>query len=713
MSVKHSSGGDRERVTVSLVVGGGAACLAQSSEVLGDAAAFFDVSAEIAKIDASQFDVPCWRFALAEGHTTTSLAEHADDEFRSAVEELPTVNAGDGLGQLRGFGELGARLFIASMIFVRFIAELVAELKVITNGAILQVTLRVLGSLAGGTCSGAAPIIAGAVSEALHKATDAVVEIHFEMIGPLTYAGVGERTRANAAAGLVRLLGFIGDKSHAGDVPSMELTELPPDLRKDKPARDALVGQLFQAQTSHDLRTRLAELTPNWTTQSRFGNVRLRRVKFRRVIPREEIAFDTAPDYAHTLRTLARDLATDRTQVTVGVRIARRRHGRPSLRAILNLVLHANATSQFVIETVAAAGSRLTGRAYAHFAGGERVPLWAVETYWATPPETPVELRRRLVTYDRSLESLNAMRRDLVSQLAEYAERRRAREKRVALVVRQLAALSILFQLLACVSSRARKQKWFRSSAHALRTVSDKAAKCRAKLRGVRRAARAVRKKQALDMHHLRAILRRIDAFAPVGNQRHERPLVVAKPLAAVWRSLWRFPELSRAEALRALVAAVSHATFEGLARIADAPSAELSAIVRALITNPAPTPGPWWSGRRRRDGGDVVLVLPPVPRAVLEAVRRQAAALTPELYVVATTCAAAGVVAVELTYHHIQRLNELFTSDLQHGLLDAYEATQRPCFGLNAEQLQRLGIDVNGVNGKVRFLAANERGAG
>jgi hypothetical protein len=691
-------------VKLLVLVGGGAGCLAAYPSLLPDAVVVFDVAAELARYDMRRCLKPNWLVPLAFSQTTASLLRRASEAFRQAVGHLPNVVADHGLAQEPMFGMLAAIEYVTSAAFQRLADEVAAALTSAANGTVASVTLEFHASLCGGTGCLSSIVIASHFRDALRARLAPVIEVRFRHIGAQTYQLIGRRTQKNAAAGLIRHLGALRESTGSDfDAACLSITEFHPRLGKNKTARQSQVAQHFQATSCQQYENHVGELRPNWTTESTFGNVCLERIEFFYEVTPEAVTFDVAPSYESDVSRMLHDERADFSRVEVKIDTKVKHVPRPSIRRIIAIFQCTEMTREGLLALISEPGMRIQCLVLGEFSDGRRVNLHRVASEWSHTPTTIAEARERLMTYRTCLESLKRLMHELTMQKAELTAQAAWQSRWTALLARQVKPQNLLDALLSMLTSTETQVRLLQKHAKQLRRTRDDLQRVRCKLQAVRRARKAVRAKQRLDRRRLRGLAAMLKELGPSAAQQHEKPLVKPKAIDAVWTALWEFREFTKAEKQQVLLDAVEQITIDGLAQVAGCREADLAAIARALVTNDAPNPAPFFAGKLRLDQPDVVLVLPPLAEADVRKIQDHfdtVPALS-RMKVVACDSAIAGLAIVKVSHYVVREYTEILTERVQHDLKEAWE--KKDAYGLTDELLGLIGLEM--VNGQIEPL--------
>ena len=633
-------------------------------------------------------------FSLGDGHTSDSLVAECSPGTRAIVRGHAGTAAVNGLGQARFMGHVATEELLQSEDYALFLQDLEDQLKIATHGVVPGALWVCQRSAGGATGSGAVAI---PEDSAIHISSvlGIPVHIHDNVVGPITFAGLGNRLLPNAAFGLAeRCDDLVAKRGSLLVTRDLTVTDYPPSGR-DRTTRDAILALDEQLAASGEYLRSLSREAPNDSFKGPLGAVQLRQIATFESLPFGFVATEIAESIGGQIDAiLARDKADRSRPITIDY------HGDhiPAARQSTDHIL--SAVEQVPLGQISDAltepEGQLTYHAIAEFDTGDEVLLAQAETYYATPPESPQAAERRLKQQSTCIKCIE----DEAVQLDEclQAEEQRLIEARSLLQKKHGSLISSLPSFWSLES----KQKQFDAAARELRAASDARRHTEAKLDALVIALNAVSAEREHLRSHLVRITEVLDSHVPRGIRETSERHTAAKSLDELWPDLWRLDCLPKAEQQGVIAAAVSTVTAAGLAHVVAARTPRLDAIAQEIAFAEYPIEGPPWAGRPS-DTGRTILALPPMLPDDREKLSGMLKKAMPSADIVFTDTAAAGINVMRCQLSGISNLGELIAGDLRHHFNSLLRTSQHTLFTTrDPAAFARIGVEQR--NGDIIF---------
>lgn len=655
------------QVNILVVVGGGKATLAQHPYLwCAHAGLTVDVASELSHRPSPLRDSTLSKsFSLAEGETAGTLFAVAGS-LRERIDQLGDLNGSSGLGQLRLLGAQAADRLLKTAEFEEFIEQLLDHVQVVSRGRPRQVQLRAVCSEAGGTGSGACLPIVDRIAREL-TALEVPVAVDYDLLGPITFAGLGSRLGRNAAAATADFIRHFRSKGEGRErliTRNLSLIELPP-MTHDQAARDALVLLDEQAQAGLELQQTWHRVEPNHAVSGPLGNITLRQVDYFVALPPQDVAAVIAEAY-HLQVSQALDQARPCPALIREVRQTTEKQPLPhaSLEAIAERALEIP-----VEETLAEL--RTPTEAYRSMttvigAQGEEYQADQVETVFAAAPTTLAAAHERLRLLRSMLRSIEREQAAISSRQAEmeaiYDELIERTKKSIgklggswwtSLERRVDRFLADAGQLRETVNRLNELNAWLDSLTLAAHVIGREEQSLGDRLSRLLATLAQHRRKESTDSYPSPVLFRQInDAFGEMLDLDRHTPE----------RQQW----LLRLQA--------SAVTVDGLAAVVGAQLPRLERIAERIVNGETAVAGPCWGGRHPQGEMQLVYALPPTVPAVADRLRELIRALDPAAITVFADSCSAGVSVLRYRFYRIDEPQDLFRGRLLRDLKEAVE---------------------------------------
>ena len=661
-----------------LIVGGGrVAAFRHWRRALADYSILFDVPAELDRIRArlTAFENVAY-FPLGQGETADTLGLESSKELKALLGRLGSMNAGTGLGQVPSIGHLSALKLNKGDAFSRFRHNILDEVIVRTGGRPRAITVRVMGSTAGGTASGAGELIASSLVDLL-SALEIPIDLDFDYVDATTYAGLGERLGRNSAATICELAAYCytkGGKPYDRVSRNLDLLALPP-FRHEKGIRDQFVALDEQALDGKEMKAFRHMIRPNHALDGPLGTIVYRQVDFFRTLdPETEVAievarqllpfFETALNSAGILRELISSIYTN-TDST------------PLLReSIENLVqdLPALTDDDFLISIERPAESFICSTG-AEAATGEKFVLERIGEDFLKEPSTLDEAVHRLSllrTLARLVsDELNAVNQD-VFEIEDQASKARLLVQKQLRIARRGGGL---------FGNQKKATQKLATLCYSLRSLFDQSVHQRAVQKALQSSLHEINRTEVLHSNHLQGIRNALEEFRPRGHSLPELQSFVVQDINDGFKELSPIASHSRAEQVAILCGQVVSVTVAGLARVLDVAEPRMELIADRIVNGPVVHIGPYVGSTRHGEGAELVYALPPLVPAARAALTHLLNLREPKAVIVFADYAAAGINVLRYRFFRPKTVRELFPGLLAHDLRAALKDELKPLF--------------------------------
>jgi hypothetical protein len=659
-----------------------------------------DATDEIARLGAAARCVNVQVFPLGVGETAQTLTVNLSPAIQKHIASVGGMSASGGMGQCIAVAHEAGRRLAASSEFQEFCRrKLVPKVRAQSGGALQEVRIIVVGSLAGATNSGTQTVIADAIGGPFLKLTSAIVVKQFLSTGGLTYENLGDRIWQNAGSSATELLAYITEpKRHPREVRRVRFLEFEV-LGLDEALRDAYLAQVEQAAHCEAVKLDLLRRAPNDAINGRFGNVQTWEIAFGEPLdPAKDIASVAQMEYGTPLSDSLNREPSPSVVERLELEHQRVRLNNKNVEEVL-----ADAIDRPVERSLSelfAPTFRDEVRAFAETGANERRSVAEYEILWAFSPRTCEEVDSRLQLQRRLLQLFREESKELINRREEAESELSVETQKFRKYHRLLNPEGVLGTCQSALTSTSRKETRLAQSAWRIKECSDQLLEIKAEIRAVDQCTAFV--KRSYD-YLLGKVSRIVDALRsagqPIGT---ESPKVKLYSLDEQLCELWDAADEGPIQFLDALRRSVKYATCAGLASVTGATAPEIEEIAKAIASGRAyVTPAVPWGGRKRADQGRVTHVLPPVDDTVQKLLISALKRLDPEATIAFGNRAPVVVNIVSLNMRLVRTVADVLTPPYLCGLEEALSSGCSYLYLLNeADSLRSLEIEV--TNGKV-----------
>ncbi len=631
-------------------------------------------------------------FSLGLGHTAQSLLAGSSPAVQAHVRSIGGMAASGGMGQCIIVGREAGKRLVDSPDFKRFIRQqLVPELRARSGGVIQEVRFLTLGSLAGGTYSGAEMPVTEGAAAMVRSQTGAIVSVEYLATGGLTYEGLGDRTWQNTASALADLVTNVTDAEREPlIVRRLRLIDFPV-CGRDQDRRDIYLAAIEQVARTKSVAYELERESPNNALDGRFGNVQIWEAAFGQELHlRNDIAPVVASLYLPPLATILAREPGLRDEERLELADA----GTPlAIRTVVDIIATAaERPVESSLTELQTASHHHDVTAWIHLDAVHREMIADLPQQWAKPATT-------VATLDERLQFVRRLGKILADEAATLAERREVLEQTVADADAQyrkthqrLNPERVLGHIAAAFTSTRSKLNRLHQFGETIRHAVDQLAKLAAEQAEVMRSRAVVGAECGYLEGRLKTLISSIQKAGPELGA--VRPKVTVRPLDERLLDLWEACGQSDESLMDATLESVALATLDGLAAVTGAAYARVEEVAQRIVSGECyVTPAVPWGGQRRASDSRSIHLLPPVEPWLREAIIAAVAAEDERLdvdFVDATVV----INVVAITMRKVRELDDLFTAPLRSAL---EEVLQSPCpemfLAEPAETVRKLGL--------------------
>jgi hypothetical protein len=651
---------------------------------------------------------PIASFALGCGETVDTLMLDAPEPKRLAARRLPGVITDGGLIQVPEIAKYAGRKLIQTPDFGEFCQRLLGHLKFTSGGRPELLKILSKGSAAGAAnAGGSIPVLDEIRSQALRLSVP--VEIHYDLTGSTTFAGVDKRGNLNVAVSVPHFIAQTlrkGQDAELRATAKVTLVELPPTFI-DREARNQFVLADETAQASSELERELSTGDPNEALVTKMGAVSIREADFgKHLDPETEVVPPVAKAYYAKAR---RALDQARPCRSLVLEIDSRRQAEPRLReSLAEIVARApGAEPEQLLEALRQPAEDIAYDLTLKLAGDQEYRLDRYETYFAQPAKTLTESAERLrlirsqqATLQDELAGVNSQCDELRERLAEL------QDDFHQCLERYLKVLESRGYFGGRKSPDKARQALLETAAE-YRRVHDELLDCDALQAALSAGERVVSAEERTLSEELKQLAAALDQHILRGMAVQSHRFIVPRPIDAAYEELRDLARLPREKQRQLLASQAGAVTTAGLARILRASVPRAEAIVELLLAGKLPVIGPPWAGKSRQDTPQVVLVLPTMKPADAAAIRKLIKARNDKQLVVFTDSIRAVANVVRYRLYRVNKLEELYPESLRRELLDARTGPLAPIYDVeNCPLLKQMGTVIE--NDRVHFHHIN-----
>lgn len=653
-------------VNILIVVGGGKAALAQhpylwrSHAVIG-----IDVASELAQRPTPLRAPLLYKtFSLADGETAGTLFA-TEDPLRHRIDQLGDLNGSSGLGQLRLLGARAADTLLNTVEFEQFVQQLLDHVQVVSRGRPRQVNIRATCSSAGGTGSGACEPLVGRLSNEL-TALEIPVAVDYDLLGPITFAGLGARLGRNAAtatADFVRLFRHKGEGRERFTTRTLSLVEVPP-VTHDQASRDSLLLQDEQALAGAELQQAWHRVEPNHAVSGPLGNITIRQIDyFTEAHPSRVAATVAEAYYLQVSHAVAQALPCSALIREVRQSIEKQPIPHASLESIAERALEASideTLNELRMPTTAfQAVTTLVG------AQGEEYETDRIDSDFAAAPRTLVDAHDRLRLF-------RSMRQATEREHALVAGRQNELESHYQSLVSLVETAIDKLRRGSWWSSIERRVDHFLDASAQLRQTIDQLNELNARRESLSVTMHLVEREEHALHDRLSRLLASLDQHRRKGKAGSGPSPILFRAINEAFAELFDLDRHDSERQQQLLRLQASAATVDGLADIVAAEAPRLERIAERIVRADAALAGPCWGGRLPQGEMLLVYALPPVVPYVADRLRELIRVLDPAAITVFADSCSAGVNVLRYRFYRIDEPHELFRGRLLQDLRDA-----------------------------------------
>ncbi len=656
---------------------------------------FIDAPNELDRISEARNKPRMRLFSLGVGHTAQTLCEGLPQNVVDHIRSNGGMSASGGMGQSILVGRQAGKRLVESPDFQQFVTQvLIPEIRNLAGGALEEVRLIFIGSIAGATYTGVELPVAEYLASALRQRTSAIISSEFLATGSLTYEGLGDRIWSNGAAALTELLAYVSDPNrNARDVRSLRLIEFAM-CGKDEALRDALLAQLEQAAHCESLEYERERDAPNFALNGKFGNIQTWESSYGTEL---DLVNDIRPVIAEAYVPLLKGVLKREASVSFAEHLelahTRTKLANSPVEDILETAVELPATRS--LTALKCPSFSHTVRVLAKTSTGSLLALEGLPELWAKAALTIEEIDNRLQLQRRVLHLLDEELRELGIQREDNdADITEAEEE----FSRQHALLTpdgLLGFVRGAFQSTSRKLHRLTRAANKLRDSVDEQCRLRAEEIAISRVNAAILSEFTFLNERLQKLSELLTGDGTeIGST---IPTIVPHPLNERLADLWDAIDGEEEDFADAIRGSVQHVTLTGIAKVTGAKAARAEVIAKRITSGLCySTPAPPWGGRIRSDQGRDVHVLPP---ATLETQKIIAAAvkdLNPKITVAFADAAPAFVNIVGITIRLVRRLSDVLTEPYLNGLIETLNSTCSEMFHPEGKAfLESLGLEI------------------
>ncbi len=686
--------------TVLVLIGGHAQRLLPYLEIIYPQASFvlvIDAPHELPRGKRRREKVRVRLLPLGLGQTAQTLCWTLPANIQAHIQSIGGMSASGGMGQCILMGSQAGKALVASADFQRFVKqELIPELRRLAGGALLEVQFKFVGSVAGGTFSGAELPVADGLASMTRRLTTAITSTEFLVTGALTYEGLGDRIWQNAAAAATDIVAYVTDPNRdPREIRRLRLLELAM-CGTDEAIRDAFLAQIEQAAHGVWMEYEQQRTGPNNSLNGRFGNIQTWEVAFGTPLdPQLDIAPVVADAFCRPLDDILGRRPSTESVERLDLDDTRTRLINRTVEEIVATAL--DDTSEQCLIDLSRPTHRHAVEAWARMTSSSRVRLTDLPIHWSKSAFTTAEIDERLQGQRRLLELLD-------DEKASLFDRHEAMETDIERAETQFACYHGLLKpeglfsyVKAAFSSDFSKLSRLTAAAEAIRASADDLAQTEAEQIAVDRSHALIEADYVYLRDKLQRLVARLRGVGPeLGNT---LPTVAPFPLDERLEHFWEATEGSDEEFLDAIRSSVEFTTLEGLAKVTGACAARPEEIARQIATGDCyVTPGTPWGGLLRADQAKEVHLLPAVDFAVQEIITRAVANVDDKLPIAFVDASPAVVNIVGITMRQVRELSDVLTEPYRNALVEVINSPCPEMFLPDGDgSLQSLGIEING----------------
>ena len=648
--------------------------------------AVFDNARAIQLLREQYGDNGVFYFVMGDCETTKSVHCNSDESTRDASSRASNTNLSLGYGARLNNSCVAADKLIASEEFQSFLAGLPDEALRRTGGRPLMFDLQGYGSIAGAAYAGTGPKFADVFAKSFSY-FDRAIQVQFNIIGPITFAGLAPRARPNSASSLLNHLGYclFFSKPHELRVAKrMMLREFVP-FGDDQNLRNHYLRLDHCMMASVQMQDRLMQPAPNDEQDNLLGAIMSREVDYKTPLDRRsDIAAITALGFLSAIEDAKRLLLPDISTVTEIVfdqtLIVECRRQEPEI--IAGLLF--NQPPEALLNSIDRPGRNVSYQMRYSSSVTDSIPEHISATMAGYPTSLGEFMRRLelLLGYQQiAITELSV----IDDEIAELEARRNTFKERFIKVVQKAK------------SRRSRKlPRGTVAFIAELRSIADEIHDLESQKNAGERALSTLNSEVNFLESKLSSIVRELKTWTPKGVTSVTNQCVTFATIDQFFDQVMRLELLSDSQKLDLFCGAPSQVTLSGLARIAGASSERLEAIADRIVNGPYEIIGPSHGAQNMQYSNSTVYALPPCePEAELKLID-EIKKLDKSAGVVFGDTLAGGACVQRVRFRRFHSLQSLFAGLPGHDLWGAYTDT------LNALNTTDGWETLNALGGRV-----------
>jgi chaperonin cofactor prefoldin len=590
----------------------------------------------------------------------------------------------DGIGQIRGFGEMAVREIIGRADFQTFARQLPGTLLSAAGGEMPRVVFDTYLGAAGGQASWGAQLLWEELLSILIANTGATIDSFVHVVGGISFTGPAfPRTQANASASIAQWLHrnnhLPGDRVNL----TLHLSEISP-VGTNKPLRTQLLLDHYSALQAPAVEKNIKGMRSNRAAAGEYGNVLLTRSDRFQGLSKPQIVGEVASAYLPKLAAALKVTADPGQFKGLSFEYQHSSDHRLSVKQALAQAMRARDVEQLVDLVLAPRHTRAEPLLAIH--GGGTIDLQRVREHFAKPVASLKEVRQRI-----------SMLKGAIKVVAsEITDLRRQFERIEAHLEEDIEEIEASFaQLLGRRNSK--QVTALLEKLIGARQINETIEEMHSELSVLRKAEEDFRTELSELLARLGRLYRGVKACSSQTIEREGPAWIVPIALSRRLAEL-----LAVADTMGDDLAAMQHAlstmtgyvTLDGLTRITRAKSATVESIVSEVVSRQHTRKGPNWGGAAREDQSDAFLVYPPVEPTLQKRLVARHRQLGHDLTRISFSPGADCSVNLSiLELRSCTELREILTPHYQTGLAQVLASEARPLFLSDPEILKDLGI--------------------
>ena len=649
---------------LNFVVGGAASTLLEELLKDKDAVnAVFDNARAIQLLREQYGDNGVFYFVMGDCETTKSVHCNSDASTRDASSSVSNTNVSLGYGARLHNSCVAADKLIASEEFQSFLAGLPDEALRRTGGRPLMFDLQGYGSIAGAAYAGTGPKFADVFARSLSY-FDRAIQVQFNIIGPITFAGLAPRARPNAASSLLNHLGyclFLSKPHELRVAKRLMLREFMP-FGDDQDLRNHFLRLDHCMMASVQMQDRLMQPAPNEEQDDLLGAIMSREVDYKTPLDRRlDIAAITALGFLNAIEEAKGLLLPDISTVTEIVfdqtEVAEGRRQEPEV--IAGLLF--NQSPEKLLDSIDRPGRNVFYQMRYSSSLTDSIP----EHISATMAGYPTSLGEFMSRLELLMGYQQIAIRELSvidDEIEELEDRRNTFKERFIKVVKKARAR--------------RSRKLPRGTVEfiaQLRSIADEIHDLQSQRNAGERALVTLDAEVNFLESKLSSIVRELKKWTPKGVTSVTNQSVTFAAIDDFFDRVMRLELLSDSQKLDLFCEAPSQVTLFGLAKIAGAKSERLEAIADRIVNGPYETMGPSHGAQNMQFSNSTVYALPPCEPDAESTLVEEIKKLDKSASVVFGDTLAGGACVQRVRFRRFHSLQSLFAGLPGHDLWVAY----------------------------------------